>query len=235
MTVKYCLKVLPSRSRFKTPNYPHCNDLEGHEGQCSEFPFLEHLKGCAPKVADKIQRDAMMTTGAPWKSDEAGPNRILRYVMLLPDDQLIQLGVPIGDLDPSVIAKLRAKAAPYDHCIRVAEYLTKQAYEMLDAPTCPQQVKNHLEQVTGSDFHPNATSCLICKDPMSFQLFELARRGKAEVETAHANPRIHQPGNVGFAHRYCNIAQGEKVLDDFYIWIAGILQRNGWTTVPPRS
>jgi hypothetical protein len=105
---------------------------------------------------------------------------------------------------------------------------------MPEAPDCPSQIKVFLEAAVGRPFAPNSTSCLICKAPMSFELFELARRGKAEVETAHANPRVHLPGNVGFAHRTCNIAQGDKDLNEFYDWIAGLLQRNGWATTPPR-
>lgn len=234
MTLNYCEKLLPSRSRFATSTYPRCNDLAGHRGKCREFPFLEHLKSVAPKVADKVQRDATMTTGAPWKSDEAGPNRILRYAMLLSDAELGKLGVPLSGVEAHVVQKLRAKAAPYDDCIRVSEFLTLQVYEMPDAPECPPELKEFLETTAGRSFAPNSTSCLICKAPISFELFELARRGKAEVETAHANPRVHLPGNVGFAHRFCNIAQGDKDLSEFYEWIAGLLERNGWTTRPPR-
>lgn len=43
-----------------------------------EFPFLAHLAKTHPAVAKKIIRDSVMTTGAAWKSEEAGPNRILR-------------------------------------------------------------------------------------------------------------------------------------------------------------
>ena len=234
MSNRYCHKPLPSRSKFATAEYPRCNGIEGHGGKCQEFPFLQHLKSVAPKVADKVQRDATMTTGAPWKSDEAGPNRILRYAMMLSDRDLIRLGVPIQGLEDHVIQKLRAKSAPYGNCIRVAEYLTLQVYEMPDAPLCPDSLRVVLEEAIGRKLSRGTTTCLICKSPMSFELFELARRGKAEVETAHANPREHLPGNVGFAHRFCNIAQGDKDLEDFYTWVSGLLQRNGWTTTPPQ-
>ena len=235
MTFKYCEKVLNSKSRFATPKHPRCNDELGHSGKCSEFPFLEDLKSVAPKVADKVQRDAIMTTGAPWKSEEAGPNRILRYAMLLTDDELIALGIPMNTIDAGVIQKIRAKAAPYTDCIRVAEYLTLQVYGMQGAPEIPKKIQNRLERALGSELKINQTSCLICKMLMPFELFELARRGKAEIETAHAFPRIHQPGNVGFAHRSCNIAQGDKDLNEFYTWISGILTRNNWAITPPRS
>lgn len=235
MAINYCKAPLNSRSRFATSKYPHCNDVAGHKGRCSEFPFLSHLKSADEKVAKKVQRDSMMTTGAPWKSDEAGPNRILRYAMLLSDEELTELGVPIANLDAGVVQKLRAKSASYDDCIRVAEYLALQVYEMPNGPPCPTSVRTDLELRTGLGFQSNSTTCLICREPLDFGLFSLARRGKAEIETAHANPRMHKPGNVGFAHRNCNIAQGEKNLEDFYEWIAGILHRNGWSIDRPQS
>lgn len=48
---------------------------------------------------------------------------------------------------------------------------------------------------------------------------------KAAIETCHKNPRMHNPENVGFGHRECNIAQGAKTLDEFYQWIEAILAR----------
>jgi hypothetical protein len=56
-------------------------------------------------------------------------------------------------------------------------------------------------------------------------LFAKAARGKAEIETGHRNPRLHNAQNVGFAHRECNIAQGSKTLEEFYTWIADIVER----------
>ncbi|MGH9429159.1 MAG: hypothetical protein ACRD2L_22990, partial [Terriglobia bacterium] len=70
-----------------------------------------------------------------------------------------------------------------------------------------------------------STTCLVCKAQLSFEDFAQARRGRAEIETAHASPRAHSSANIGFAHRHCNIAQGDKSLDQFYEWIRGILQR----------
>ena len=67
---------------------------------------------------------------------------------------------------------------------------------------------------------------ITCKLQLSFSLFELARRGKAEIETCHKNPRSHDMGNIGFGHRHCNVAQGDKDLDEFYEWIRGIIKRN---------
>lgn len=50
-------------------------------------------------------------------------------------------------------------------------------------------------------------------------------RGRAEIETGHRNPRLHNAENIGFAHRECNIAQGSKTLPEFYAWIRTILER----------
>ena len=36
---------------------------------------------------------------------------------------------------------------------------------------------------------------------------------------------MHNSDNVGFGHRECNIAQGNKSLDEFYSWIEGINTR----------
>ena len=47
-----------------------------------------------------------------------------------------------------------------------------------------------------------------------------------EVEAA-AHSVMFVFANVGFAHRDCNIAQGDKSLAEFYDWIKGILSRAG--------
>src|SRR5208283_3486139 len=92
-----------------------------------------------------------------------------------------------------------------------------------NAPVPPEEIKEYLEAVTGGNW--GQTTCQVCRFPLDFQLFAAARRGKAELETAHANPRLHTPENVGFAHRECNIAQGARTLDEFYHWIGEILRR----------
>lgn len=185
---------------------------------------MHHLKATHPRVADKIERDAIMTTGAAWKSKEAGPNRILRWVMLESDEELIKYGIDMSTLQPQVVSKLREKAADYDSCIRVAMWLTHLAYQMRDAFPPPQDVRSYLEFFFGQ-MVPASTTCTVCRSRISFKLFEEARRGKATIETCHKDPRIHSPINVGFAHRECNIAQGSKTLDEFYDWITQILAR----------
>lgn len=224
----FCGKPLKprARSKYDPPGLHRCYREKNHHGSCQEFPFLEHLKSAAPRVADKIARDATKTTGASWKSEDAGPNRISRWTMLLSDAKLKALGVNMATLRPWVVAKLRDKAASYDDCINVAQYLTWRAYGMANSPDPDPHTREYLDALFGP-IVSGSTLCLICQAPLDFKLFEAARRGRAEIETAHSEPRSHTPGNVGFAHRSCNIAQGDKTLNEFYDWIKGILSRAG--------
>lgn len=223
--MKYCNKVIKGRSKYNDLQNKKCHLPEGHEGKCEEFPFLNHLRKDFKRVADKIKRDATMTTGAIWKSEDAGPNRILRWVMLESDETLKEYGINMGNLKDGVVAKLREKAADYNACIQVAIQLTYLVYQMEAAPKCPPDIKSYLENHLGT-MH-QTTVCAICLDKLSFNLFHSAKRGKANLETCHLNPRIHDANNVGFAHRECNIAQGNKSLVEFYEWIEGILIRAG--------
>ena len=220
-----CNHRLPSRSKYDRYQQRLCQALDGHTEELhSEFPFLGLLKKDHPRVAAKIMRDSVMTTGASWKSEDAGPNRILRWVMLLSDAELLELGIDMSKLKPQVVAKLREKAADYDTCMEVARKLTWLAYQMPDAPFPGESIKAYLESHFG-EMHPGSGTCMVCRSPLSFNLFEQAVRGKAAIETSHSNPREHNEANVGFAHRECNIAQGNMSLEQFYTWIEGILQR----------
>lgn len=220
----FCNKTLPTRSQYADVADHCCHRPQGHTGKCDEFPFLRHLQVSNKQVAEKIKRDATMTTGAAWKSEDAGPNRILRWVMLLNDEELCDYGINMADLKPGVVAKLREKAADYNSCIMVAAKLTWLVYQMEDAPNPPNEIKEYLEDLFG-EIVPNSTCCVICRLPLSYKLFSMAARGKAAIETCHKNPRMHNPNNVGFGHRECNIAQGAKTLDEFYEWIQDILER----------
>jgi hypothetical protein len=226
--VKSCGKTLKARAnaKYDPPGLHRCFREAGHDGACAEFPFLDHLKKVAPRVAAKIVRDATKTTGASWKSEDAGPNRISRWTMLLSDAELAKFGLNMKTLKPWVVAKLREKAATYDDCISAAKYLTWSAYGMTGAPEPDDATRAFLTAHFG-EIVPGSTGCLVCRAPLDFALFHEARRGKAEIETAHAQPRSHTAGNVGFAHRNCNIAQGDKSLGEFYDWITGILTRAG--------
>jgi hypothetical protein len=95
---------------------------------------------------------------------------------------------------------------------------------MANAPAPPPEVQHELA-VLGVPIVQGTTCCIVCRDLLDFGLFAEARRGKAAIETSHSNPRLHTPENVGFAHRACNIAQGNKAVEEFYDWIAGILRR----------
>ena len=221
--MEYCGKAISSRSKYDLIAQKKCHLPAGHEEACSEFPFLKHLQESSPRIVDKIKRDATMTTGAAWKSEDAGPNRILRWVMMLPDSELLEYGIDMTQLKPQVIAKLREKSADYDSCIQVAIKLTWLVYQMPNAPTPSESIKAYLETHFGK--LNKATSCAICLNALDFKLFHAAQRGKAIVETCHLDPRSHNAANVGFAHRECNIAQGNKSIEEFYDWIHGILKR----------
>lgn len=224
----FCDQPLRARAKAKydLPDQHRCYRPAGHGGACQEFPYLEHLKSVAPRVATKIRRDSTKTTGASWKSEDAGPNRITRWAMLWSDEQLLERGINMAAFKPLIVAKLRNKAASYKDCMSSAQYLTWSVYGMDRAPQSDDYTRRYLTHLFGP-IVPGSTGCLICKAPLDFELFHGARRGKAEIETAHAKPREHTPGNVGFAHRHCNIAQGDKSLDEFYTWIRGILNRAG--------
>ncbi|ATF20777.1 hypothetical protein PhaeoP129_04190 (plasmid) [Phaeobacter gallaeciensis] len=225
MTIELCYKPIVGRSRYEDLIKRRCYKPAGHTGKCEEFPYLAHLKQVAPRVEAKIKRDATKTTGAAWKSDDAGPNRIDRWVMLLPDDELhSRFGINIASMKPQVQAKLREKAATYEDCMEVAAKLALNVYQMRNAPPAPPEILQYLEARFDA-FRPNSTRCIVCRDHLDFKLFENAQRGRAHIETAHANPRMHNPDNVGFAHRECNIAQGSLSLQDFYDWIRSIIAR----------
>jgi len=222
--MKLCNKNLPVRGKYKELAKKKCYVEHGHNEECKEFPYLADLEKHHPRVSNKIKRDATKTTGAAWKSKDAGPNRIDRWVMLQSDKTLLRYGLNMKALKPTVVAKLREKAATYEDCMDVAAKLTWLTYQMPDAPTCRRDIKTYLE-ARFKKMTPGSTPCIVCKEPLSFSLFEHAKRGKAEIETAHSSAREHNQENVGFAHRECNIAQGNKSLDEFYEWIAGILKR----------
>ena len=220
--MEMCCNPIRDTSKFATVAKKRCYEEKGHKGKCEEFPYLKHLVKVSPQVANKIKRDATKTTGASWSSEEAGPNRMDRWGMLLSDAELLQYGVKMAALKPAVVNKLREKAACYEDCMDVAAKLTWLVYQMQNAPAPPVDIKTYLEARFGKVIK-DSTKCLICRDHIDYGLFSLARRGRAELETAHSNPRAHNANNVGFAHRECNIAQGNKSLDEFYSWIAEIL------------
>ena len=225
MTLILCHKPIKGRSRFEALIERRCFREAGHEGTCAEFPYLSHLASGFPRVEAKIKRDATKTTGAAWKSDDAGPNRIDRWSMLLPDEVLKrEFKIDMASMKPGVQAKLREKAATYDQCMEVAASLAWSTYQMKNAPVAPTDIKTYLEGRFGK-FVDSRTACIVCRGTLDFEDFARAQRGRAHIETAHANPRSHSAENVGFAHRECNIAQGGQTLKEFYDWIREILKR----------
>lgn len=226
-----CQKIIPSRSKYSSHVPSKCQCIMGHRGKCQEFPFLVEMRSANKSVAEKIKRDSTMTTGASWKSEDAGPNRILRWVVLLEDDVLEkEFGIPMSTFSELIKSKLREKGASYDDCMSCARKLTLLAYNMKNAPQISNDLENYFQEL--GMWTTTRTTCLICKEYLDFNDFKLAQRGKAILETAHASPRQHNIDNVGFAHRTCNIAQGNRTLDDFYKWIEGILERNGFKVSP---
>ncbi len=220
-----CKKPIAGRSRYEALIKRACCCEVDHIGPCQEYPYLAHLEQAAPRLAAKIKRDATKTTGAAWKSEVAGPNRIDRWVMLLPDADLKDsFGLDLAAMKPSVQAKLREKAATYEDCMDVAAKLTWAAYQMKEAPVAPEVVQAYLSARFGP-MEAGTTRCIVCREFLNFRDFDGAQRGRALLETAHSNPRLHNPENVGFAHRECNIAQGGLSLSQFYDWIRAIIAR----------
>lgn len=230
----FCKKIIKTRknSKYDPEDFHTCYLPAGHLGKCEEYPYLNHMGEVAEKVRNKIIRDATKTTGASWKSTDAGPNRISRWTMLLSDEELAALNIDMSALKPWVVAKLREKAATYEDCMEAAQKLTWSAYGMVGAPEPDDFTRKYLENLFGP-IRAGSTTCLICRAPLEFNLFSEARRGKAEIETAHATPRSHTKDNVGFAHRHCNIAQGDKDLDVFLEWMIGIVARHGKAVYTP--
>ena len=222
--MNFCGKTITNRSKYADPELHKCYKPLGHSGRCLEFPYLQDLKASSPRVEAKIRRDSTMTTGASWKSKDAGPNRAPRWAMLKTDAELLKLRINMSKLKPQVVAKLREKAAPYHACMEVAQKLTFLAYGMQNAPSPSPAIKTYLEALFGNVV-VGSTVCLICREALDYSDFAKAQRGKAEIETSHSDPRTHTADNVGFAHRGCNIAQGNRTLDQFYDWIAAILAR----------
>jgi hypothetical protein len=167
--ISFCQKQLKPRAnaKYDPPGLHRCFQVLGHQGACSEFPYLGHLERVAPKVRQKIIRDSTKTTGASWKSEDAGPNRIFRWTMLLSDAELEKLGVNMGALKPWVVAKLREKAATYEDCMDAARKLTWFAYGMDNAPQPDESTAHYLEELFGP-IVAGTTTCLVCKAQLNF-------------------------------------------------------------------
>ena len=170
--MEFCHRPIASRSKFAAVANNRCWRESGHDGRCDEYPYLRHLQGVAPKVAQKIRRDATNTTGAAWDSDDAGPNRILRWAVMLEDKELLAYGLDLGGVSDVIRRKLRQRAASYEDCMHVAQALTHATYRMGGAPEPPEDVRGYLEGLFGA-IEPASAHCIICLEPLDFGLFAL--------------------------------------------------------------
>jgi len=191
-----------------------CRREVGHEGRCTDMPFLLHLNDVKPKVAEKIERDSFNTRGASWGKDLDGTqkrrNRQPRWTL--------------SDGD----AFFPAHHQTYPNCLLIAEELTIQAYEMVGAPACPKSTEAWLSR----PLRPNSSVCPICKQLLEFSEFDLAVQSKAAIDTDHLNPsltRRHTPGNVAFVHHLCNTTKGDRSLEELEEWMASVLSRHGYS------
>ncbi len=195
-----------------------CRLAAGHTGRHTDMPFLEHLKGRQPKVAEKIERDSFQTRGASWGTNEEGEqarrNRQPRWT-LRPGDGFYP-----------------AHYQEYEVCLQIAAELTLQAYEMSGAPACPTAVAACLPRPPVA----NSAVCPICRLPLEFAEFSLAVQSKAAIDTDHLNPQLerrHVPGNVRFVHHQCNTTKGDRSPEEFVGWMRGVLERLGFNSTEP--
>ena len=186
-------------------------ELQHEQSRHTDMPFLLDLKKHHKKVGDKIERDSLNTRGAPWPKNLSGVQKRRNrqpHWTLKEGDQLYP-----------------QHYADYETCLEVAKRMTYYVYCMHGAPTCPDEIVKYLEQKPEEDTY----LCPICLLPVDFRDFEKAKQSKALIETAHLDPQaeyIHTPDNVCFAHRTCNIAQGDRSIPDFLNWMDGILKRH---------
>lgn len=193
-----------------------CRLSPGHDGRCSDVPFLESLRRTHPRIADKIIRDSFNTRGAAWGRNEEGVqarrNRQPRWTLVEVD-------------------QLYAHYQTYEECLKVAQELTLQVYEMPGAPECPQPDVNDLSRPPVAESY----RCPICLNHIEIGEFELAQQSKAAVDTDHLNPSLHPlhaAGNVAFTHHECNTTKGERSLEEFLEWAAGVLERQRQFATP---
>lgn len=228
-----CRNVISARSRSWPPPVGgfRCSKLHGHDGRCSERHFLDHLKGLGglhKKIAAKIERDSFNTTGAAWNTGVAGPNRMPRHVANLPRDALnralVANNYPTLDMlrNPE---KITDKGASRDECLRVAIQLTREAYAMENAPEMPQELVDYFASISFRRTHEGR--CLICHAPIDYNQFAEARVGTSTIQTVHSDPRVHTPGNASFGHKQCNVAQGDRTLEEYYDWMEEVLRSVG--------
>lgn len=190
-----------------------CANAPGHDGRCSDMPFLAHLRATFPKVAEKIERDSFQTRGASWGRDSDGHqarrNRQPRWT-LRPGDSFYP-----------------KHHQSYSGCLAVAAELTIQAYEMAGAPDCPPELHRFLPRTPIKD----DGLCPICRLSLNFADFAEAIRSLAAIDTDHLDPNLerrHVRENVAFVHHACNTTKGDRSIEEFVAWMVGVLERFGY-------
>ena len=193
-----------------------CKKASGHRGRCSDMPFLTHLKGTFPKVAEKIERDSFQTRGASWGRDTEGRqarrNRQPRWTLQEGDTFYPR------------------HHQSYEVCLDIASELTIQVYEMFGAPDCPDEIASYLPRVPTN----NSGICQVCRSSLEFEDFSAATQSLAAIDTDHLDPTIerrHISGNVFLVHHICNTTKGDRSIDEFLSWMMEVLERFGIKTV----
>lgn len=189
-----------------------CQMPAGHEGRCSDMPFLRELREAGHRrVAEKIERDAFNTRGASWGKAQDGKqarrNRQPRWTLKSGDKFY------------------PGHYQTYENCVIIAAELALQAYEMVGAPICSEQIANMLPRTPLKD----SGICLICRIPLEFSEFALAEQSKAAIDTDHLNPNLvqrHISGNVWFVHHICNTTKGDRSLEEFVDWAEAVVHRH---------
>ena len=108
----------------------------------------------------------------------------------------------------------------------IASELANQAYEMIGAPDCPEEIASYLPRVPNK----NSGICQICRLSLEFEDFSEAIQSLATIDTDHLDPTIerrHAPGNVSFVHHICNTTKGDRSIDGFLSWMMEVLERFG--------
>ena len=195
-----------------------CKERAGHSGRCSDMPFLSHLKETFPKVAEKIERDSFQTRGASWGRDTEGRqarrNRQPRWTLAEGDSFYPR------------------HHQSYEVCLYIASELTIQAYQMVGAPDCPENIARYLPSFPTKD----SGICQICRLHLEFNDFSAATQSLAAIDTDHLDPTIerrHVPSNVSFVHHICNTTKGDRSIEEFLNWMIGVLERFGMRVKGP--
>lgn len=198
-----------------------CKLITGHQGRHNLYPFLDDLNANYPKIAKKIKQDAYHTRGNKTKPYK---NRSFRWnPITIPLEEVEnfkaqnRLGIP------------RKESATQEECFEVARKLARLVYEMRNAPACPPNIAEYLDQIPDAENNP--CLCPLCRQPLDIDDFGRSLWGKAVIELWHIIPLSdnnlgHNAENTTWGHRICNIAQGERTTEQTLDWMVEILKEN---------